>query len=269
MPVNFTQEYLAAERKYQEAKTIDGKITCLEEMIRLLPKHKGAENVHAQLVSRLSKLKKEAIAKKKGAGGKFIGIAKEGEGQVCLIGKTMSGKSLVLSKITNARPKIASHPYTTTKPEIGMMNWNGVLVQIVEIPSTMEARHLSICRTADLIALVCKDAKEENDMEEFLRDKFIRTKHIIINASDYAEEIKEDVWNALGMILVFTKKTKTPMALRKGSTIEAFCTKIHKDFLNNFKLAIILRKVKGKERKMQAGLKYKLEDGDIVEIFTQ
>ncbi len=31
MPVNFTQEYLAAERKYQEAKTLDEKITCLEE----------------------------------------------------------------------------------------------------------------------------------------------------------------------------------------------------------------------------------------------
>ena len=268
MPVNFTQEYLVAERRYQEAKTGEEKITCLEEMIRQLPKHKGAENVRAQLVSRLSKLRKEAIAKKK-KGGRVIGIAKEGEAQVCLIGKTMSGKSLVLSKITNARPKIASHPYTTVKPEVGMMNWNGVLVQIVEIPSTMESRHLSICRTADLVALVCKDAKGENEMEEFLKDNFIRTKHITINASEYAEDIKKDVWNALGMILVYTKKTKTPMALKKGGTVEGFCVKIHKDFLKNFRLAIILRKVKGKERKMQAGLKYKLEDGDIVEIFTQ
>src|SRR3989338_576871 len=106
MPVNAPMEYFKAEEKFKQAKTTEQKIVCLEEMISLLPRHHGSENMHAQLKSRLAKLKRESISSKKRSGRK--GIVKDGEAQVCILGKTMSGKSTILSKLTDARPRIAS-----------------------------------------------------------------------------------------------------------------------------------------------------------------
>ena len=67
------------------------------------------------------------------------------------------------------------------------------------------------------------------------------------------------------MMLVYTKKTNTPMALEKKSTIKDFASKIHKDFLENFRFARIFRK----SRMIQAGLNYKLKDKDVVELYLK
>lgn len=59
MPINATAEYYLAEKRYLDARTKEEKIAALEEMIRQLPKHKGTENLLAQLRKRLAKLKHE------------------------------------------------------------------------------------------------------------------------------------------------------------------------------------------------------------------
>ncbi len=159
MPVNAPAEYFKAEEKFKTAKSRDEKIIALEEMLRLMPRHHGSENALAQLKSRLAKLKKEVPAKK---GSKRVGIAKEGEAQVCLMGFTQSGKSSLLGKLTDAKPAISSHPYTTTKPEMGMMDYRGIKIQLVDIPSTFQGEFVSIARTADAIAILIR-----NDSESF------------------------------------------------------------------------------------------------------
>ena len=169
MPVNAPVEYFKAEDRFRSAKSREEKIAALEEMIRLLPRHHGSENAHAQLRSKLAKLKKET--KKKG--GTKTSIAKEGEAQVCLIGYTKSGKSWLLSKLTHAKPKISETPFTTTKPEVGMMDYEGVKIQIVEIPSTFEPEHLSIARSCDLVVLVSKgeDIKKLENKSQLEQEK--------------------------------------------------------------------------------------------------
>ena len=82
MPVNAPIEYYKAEEKFLSARSREEKIETLEEMIRLLPKHKGTEHVLGQLRARMAKLKKQG--EKKGARQK--GIKKEGAAQVCLLG---------------------------------------------------------------------------------------------------------------------------------------------------------------------------------------
>lgn len=266
MPVNAPAEYFKAEAKFQSAKTKDEKIVALEEMIRLLPKHHGSETMHAQLKSRLAKLKKEGAKK---AGGR-IALSKEGEAQVCLVGYTNSGKSFILSRLTQAKPAIASHPYTTTKPEIGMMDYSGLKIQIVEIPSTFDPQYMSIARTADLIALVARHEKEEIEMKKVLANSFIRTKTVIVNPfSEPMDHIKQKIWHALGLIVTYTKKKHgsmlEPMALPAGASVKEFAQHIHKDFVRNFRFARIYRN----GRQIQAGLDYKLKDGDIVEIYAK
>ncbi|MBI4170531.1 MAG: TGS domain-containing protein [Candidatus Aenigmarchaeota archaeon] len=270
MPVNAPMEYYKAEEKFKSAKTREEKIAALEEMIRLLPKHHGSENAHAQLKSRLAKLKKEG--EKKGA--KKSGIRKEGDAQICLLGFTNSGKSWLLSKLTSARPNISEHPFTTTKPEIGMMDYKGIKIQIVEIPATFDPSFMSIARTADAVLIVVRDDNERIGLEEKLRDNFIRTQLVIANPlRERPEIIKEKIWSALDMIIVYTKakgkKAAIPMALPKGATLIQFAEKVHKDFVKNFRFARIEREENKRKRIIQAGLNYPLADGDVVEIHTK
>ncbi len=260
MPVNAPAEYYAAEEKFKSAKSREEKITAMEEMLRLLPKHHGSEQANAQLKAKLAKLRKESSGRK---GFRKIGVEKEGEAQVCIVGFTNSGKSTLLKKLTNAEPKISEHPFTTTKPEVGMMDYSGVKIQIVELPSTFSGESMGIARTADLLVLLARSRDEEEMLKNILKDSFIRTKCIIIDDSGAAA--KEKIWNVLNLMLVYTKKTNTPMALPKGSAVEDFASRIHKDFLKNFRFARVWRN----GRIMQAGLKYRLQNNDTVELYLR
>lgn len=268
MPVNAPAEYFKAEEKFHSAKSKDEKIAALEEMIRLLPRHHGSENMHAQLRSRLAKLRKEGAKK----GPKKAAVAKEGEAQVCLVGYTKSGKSWLLSKLTSAKPKISETPYTTTKPEIGMMDYDGVKIQIVEIPSTFQPQYVSIARSCDLVLLVSK-GEDMNQLEGFLKDNFIHTKYLVVNPRlEQIEPVREKIWGALNFMLVYTKKrdgSLSPMALKKGSAVRDFAQRIHKDFVKNFRFARVTRKRDGRKTEIQAGLNYPLHDRDAVEIFVK
>ncbi|MBI5060740.1 MAG: TGS domain-containing protein [Candidatus Aenigmarchaeota archaeon] len=271
MPVNPPQEYYIAEQKYLSARSVEEKIACLEEMIRLMPKHHGSETALAQLKSRLAKLKRDSAKKKPG---RKAGIAKEGEAQVCLMGFTNSGKSFLLKKLTGAKPEIAEHPYTTIKPEVGMMDYNGIKIQIVELPSTFQPEFMSIARTADAIALLCRDEEEKNELLNILKSNFIRSPVIAVDAlRESLDSIKTEIWRVLGLIIVYTKAGKklSPMALPIKSTVKDFAMRIHKDFIKNFRFARLLRTISGSQqiRNMQVGLDYTLQDGDIVELHTK
>jgi ribosome-interacting GTPase 1 len=262
MPVNAPIEYFKAEEKFRNAKSKEEKILALEEMIRLLPRHHGSENMFAQLKARMAKLKKET--EKKGA--KKIGISKEGDAQVCIIGLTNSGKSTLLAELTNAKPVISEYEYTTTKPEIGMMDYSGIKIQIIEIPATFESEYMSIAKGSDLLVLTVKEEREKEGLERILRENFIRTSRIFANPfNEKPDAIKEKIWNSLGLIIVYTKKSRTPMALPKNSTVRDFAMRIHKSFVRNFRFARLWRK----NRMMQVGLSYKLEDRDMVEVYAE
>lgn len=49
MPANLTPQYHMAEENYKKASTIEEKIAALEEMLAIIPKHKGTEKLQADL----------------------------------------------------------------------------------------------------------------------------------------------------------------------------------------------------------------------------
>ena len=59
MPANLTPQYLEAEAKFKQAKSVPEKIKALEVMMAIIPKHKGTERIRGQLKSRMAKLKEE------------------------------------------------------------------------------------------------------------------------------------------------------------------------------------------------------------------
>jgi len=266
MPLNATVEYFKAEEKFLSAKTRDEKIFALEEMIRECPKHKGAENLLAQLKSKLSKLKSQTETK---ASRKGTAIKKDGDAQVCILGLTNSGKSSLLKKLTNAKPEISDVPFTTNKPEIGTMDYEGVKIQLIEIPSMFRRDHMSIVQNCDGIVIVYRNEEEKNKIIEII-DKF-RIKKPISYAEGEIIDIKKNIWNNLRLIRIYTKVNEKyddnkPMVMKSGSTIRDAVFKLHKDFLKYFKFARVWGSTKFPGEKV--GLKYILSDKDIIEIHT-
>src|SRR3989338_8140689 len=105
--------YKKAEEKFLNAKDDEERLFYLDEMIRECPKHKSSEAMLANLKTRRIKLmeKIERIKKSKKGGGKE-GI-KKADMQAVIVGFTNSGKSSLLSVLTNAHPLISETKFTS------------------------------------------------------------------------------------------------------------------------------------------------------------
>lgn len=158
MPANLTPQYLEAERRYREAKDHPQKIRMLEEMLALVPKHKGTEKLQADLKRRLSKLKAELDRRPATKRGSGIFVDREGIGQVVLVGAPNAGKSALVCSLTNAKSEVAVYPFTTRKPLPGMVEFENVKIQLVDLPPVsaelVEGWVFGIIRNADLILWV-------------------------------------------------------------------------------------------------------------------
>jgi len=159
MPANLTPEYLEAEKQFREAATPEDKLQALRHMAAVIPKHKGTEKMRADLKRRISKLTAAMQkAKKSGRRVQLDYVQREGAGQVVLAGAPNSGKSSLLEALTNARPEIAPYPFTTQRPFPGMMPYEDIQIQLVDIPPLAEDATppwvSNVMRNADGILLV-------------------------------------------------------------------------------------------------------------------
>ncbi len=135
MPANLPPQYFDAEQKYREAKTDEEKLKCLQKMLAIMPKHKGTDKLQADLKRRISKLRKIASQSKKSSRRAHIyNVEREGAGQLVLVGAPNVGKSQILAGLTNATPEIAPYPFTTQKPLPGMMPYDHIQIQLVDVP---------------------------------------------------------------------------------------------------------------------------------------
>jgi hypothetical protein len=134
MPANLPPTYFAAEKRLRLATTPQEKISILKEMLAIMPHHKGTDKLQAELRAKIAKLNKE-MQKRRGARVFTYHIKKEGVAQALLLGLPNSGKSTLLSLLTNSTPEIASYPFTTTTPVIGMLQFENIQIQLVELPA--------------------------------------------------------------------------------------------------------------------------------------
>lgn len=143
MPANLPPQCRLLEKKYLEAETLPEKIQALEEYYSSIPKHKGTERLRAQIKRKLTKLRLEVEERKRqktmtGSASGVYSVKKEGAAQIVILGVTSSGRSSLLAALTNAKPEISDHPFTTTEPIPGMMPFEDIQIQILEAPALFE-----------------------------------------------------------------------------------------------------------------------------------
>ncbi len=193
MPTNVPPQYHEAEARLRQAKTREEKLAILEEMMAIMPKHKGTDKLRSELNQRIKKLKEAQEKEKRGATRKAVYVPREGAGQIVLIGPPNGGKSQLLCALTNATPEVASYPFTTRIPVPGMMPFEDIKIQLIEVPaitaSSMEIWAPEIIRSADL-AVIVVDLSSSDLLDSVEAVKNQLEKHYIFLIKDNPEERK-------------------------------------------------------------------------------
>jgi uncharacterized protein len=186
MAANLTPEYLEAEKRFKSAKTTDEKVEALEGMLATIPRHKGTEKLQGDLRRRLSKLRAGQQRRPVSRVGLMHRVEKEGAGQVVLVGPPNGGKSQLLRCLTHATPEVADYPFTTRAPQPGMMAFEDIQIQLVDLPPVHpdfpETWLYQIIRNADAAILVVdlSDPDLLEDLETTLAE--LRNAKVELNA---------------------------------------------------------------------------------------
>ena len=188
MPANLTPEFKKARERLRAAQSPEERLDALEEMLATIPKHKGTDKMQADIKRRIAKLRDAQGREKRGRSTGYDHMDREGAGQVALVGPPNTGKSSLLAALTNAHPEIGDYPYSTTVPVPGMMRFEDVPIQLIDLPplaeEITEGWVYSLIRNADL-CLLTFDATEAPILEEELEGiaRLLEARHIRVSAT--------------------------------------------------------------------------------------
>jgi ribosome-interacting GTPase 1 len=232
MPANLTPPYKAAEQRYREATDDAARLEALNEMMQLIPKHKGTEKLQAEIKAKIAKVKKSATAKPAGAKAKSLdNIPREGAGQIPLVGPPNCGKSQFLKAVTHAHPEVADYPFTTRIPTAGMMMWENVKFQLIDLPpialQSFEGWMTSLLFRADALFLFADLSSDDllDDLEQaltILKEHRISLDHPEFEVSDENYSLDEV---SKRTFLIANKADLDEDGIRLGFLQESYGTK--------------------------------------------
>ncbi|MEN8264725.1 MAG: GTPase [Nitrospirota bacterium] len=217
MPANLPPEYYEAEIKYKKAVTPQEKVYALETLISTIPKHKGTDKLRADFRRRLSRLRVDSAKKKKSGKGDLYSVEKQGAAQIALLGFANSGKSSILSVLTNAHPVIADFPMSTVMPLSGMMPFEDIQFQLVDLPplgnESTDGWVSGILRSADMLMLIT-DLNEDADIQaELLLEQLSKWKIPLIRKT----ETEENTLSAVSLKPLIITANKSDLADDKAA----------------------------------------------------
>ena len=291
MPTNLPPEYFDVEKRFRTARTPAEKLACIEEMLTIIPKHKGTDKLRADLRRRVSKLKSAAETKKGIARHESANhINKEGAGQVMIVGATNVGKSALVAALTHAAPEVADFPHTTWKPSPGMMPVENIQIQLIDTPPLsreyFDPEMMDLIRRCDLVLLMVdlqtdplqqfEDTVallEENQIVPLrFKDRYMDRRGncpvpflIMANKNDDAATDEN-----LDIFRVYSKSPGkkpdlySPFVLKIGSAIADFAAKVHQDFATKLRSAKVWGSSAFDGQMVQRD--YVLQDSDVVEL---
>ena len=207
MPANLTPAYFKAEQWYRQATTAEEKILALEQMLAVMPKHKGTDKLKADIRQKLSAIREGEEKRRKSSGVDIFHVPRGGAGQVVLLGMPNTGKSSIVGLLTDAKVHITDFPFATNAPVPGMMHFEDVPIEIVDMPPITAdfsmPGQVGTYRNCDLIAIVIDLSADVEEQWKVCLD-FLETRNLLLN--DKSQE-RDEHGNSLGkrMICICTK----------------------------------------------------------------
>jgi ribosome-interacting GTPase 1 len=206
MPANLPPQYFEAEKRYREAKTPREKVEALEEMLTIMPKHKGTDKLRADLRRKISKFKtqsqqKKGVSRRESA----YSVDKEGAAQVVVIGPANVGKSSLIATLTNATPEVADFPHSTWKPTPGMVPYENIQFQLVDTPPIsrdyIDPWMADLIRRADILVILLD---LHGDALEQLENTFslLRELRVFAKGEPIPEDLKKPPFVKKMLVLV-------------------------------------------------------------------
>ena len=150
-----------------------------------------------------------------------------------IVGLPNAGKSSLLAALTKAKPKIASYPFTTLDPNLGVAYYDNKEITLADIPGLVEGahkgvglgdkflRHIERCKILlHLIDLSEEDLlgnykKIRNELSNYDKNLSKKKEIIFFNKSDLFDKkdidikiktFKNKIKNKLEIISIFSKK---------------------------------------------------------------
>jgi small GTP-binding protein len=203
MPANLPPQYYEAEENYRLAKTIPEKVAFLEEMLAIMPKHKGTDHLKAKLRAKIAQLT-TASEKKFATKRTSTVIPKEGAAQVAVIGLPNSGKSQLVSSITNASPAVAEYPFTTHSATPGMMEFENIKIQLIDtpplVPQSIDFWLPPLLRRTDALLIMVDLANSpEAQMEAIITQ--LEKMRIVTGDSEAKTDSEFTIWHKKALII--------------------------------------------------------------------
>jgi ribosome-interacting GTPase 1 len=196
MPANLTPAYFAAEERFRSAETNEEKIAALEEMLAVMPKHKGTDGLRADLRRKLSKLKEAPAQKKAGGHVDVFHVPRSGAGQVVLLGMPNTGKSSILAALTKAKVVVGDFPFATQVPVPGMVRYEDIQIQLVDMPPiTVDYSapgQVGTYRNCDIIAAVIDLSQDIEEQCLVLLD-FLESRKLLMDEKTPAADAQGNV----------------------------------------------------------------------------
>ena len=159
MPTNLPPQYFEKEKELKKARSPQERIAILEELLAIVPKHKGTEKLQALLKTKIAKLKVQG--QKSPAGARHTAtfqVEKTGAGQVIVVRSPNTGKSSLIKALTNAHPEIGDYPFTTRLPSPAMMPYENIQIQLIDTPPItpeyFEFWQAEMIKNADVVLLI-------------------------------------------------------------------------------------------------------------------
>ena len=128
---------------------------------------------------------------------------------VGLVGYPNAGKSSLLAALSNAKPQIASYPFTTLSPNLGIIDLDHKRLTMADIPGIIEdahkgkglglefLRHISRNRLLLYILDISEEPAENfkalrNELKEYSEDLLSKNAIIVLNKTDLASKPEVD-----------------------------------------------------------------------------
>jgi ribosome-interacting GTPase 1 len=194
MPANLPPQAKAKWLKVMEARTKEEKLQALMEFLSAVPKHKGTEKLVMQVRRQIARLReeieREKAARRRGGGAPSFFVEKEGDVQLVLLGLPNSGKSTLFKALTGLEAACGEAPFETEKPQPGMMEWEGLHVQLVDTPSLVPSESsprnsqiLALAYNADALAIVVDATQDPLAQLKFV-ERLLRARGVVLREEE-------------------------------------------------------------------------------------